>query len=86
LALLPRFLHSFRTFAPLYPNKPSYIDRPDAFVVLHPGFWHGSFSKYLALISGPGRARKKVTELRLGMVSVTFFRGEILVRSMFNSF
>ena len=64
----------------------SYIDTFDAFVLLPLEFWHGSFSKYLVLISGPVRARKKVTELRLGTISVTFFRGEILVPFMSNEF
>ena len=45
LALLPRFLHSFRTLALLYCKGPSYIDAPDAFVLLHLALWHGSFPK-----------------------------------------
>ena len=86
LALLPCFLHAFRTLAPLCCHGPSYIDTRGDFVLLHLAVWHGSFSKHLVLIFARGRARKKVTERRRGASLLPFFRGEILVLSMSNSF
>ena len=43
LALLPCFLHSFRTLAPLYCHGPSYIDTRGDFVLLHLAVGHGNF-------------------------------------------